>query len=258
MIMEMGRSIRSPSIILSMQELSQQVQALVGLRLSSVQLAALERYERELLEWNQRVNLTAIDTPEKIRSKHFLDSFSCLLAIRGTPANRVVDIGTGAGFPGLALKIACPAMRVTLVESVGKKADFCRHIVNLLEMEGVEILVERAETVGGLPEHRGAYDWALARAVAGMPILMEYLLPLVKIKGRALAMKGESGPAEAHASEYAIQMLGGELRQLLPVTLPGVEDQRYLVVVDKVAATPDKYPRRIGIPAKRPLQKEAG
>lgn len=248
----------APEYNLYMQELSQQVYELVRLRLTSAQLDALQRYESELLDWNQRVNLTAIDSPEKIRSKHFLDSLSCLLAMRGTPANRVIDIGTGAGFPGLALKIACPAMRLTLVESVGKKADFCRHIVDILGLEGVEILVERAEIVGRLTEHRGQYDWALARAVAAMPILMEYLLPLVKMKGRALAMKGESGPAEAHAAEYAFKLLGGRLRQLLPVTLPGVEDQRYLVVVDKVAATPDKYPRRVGVPAKRPLQKENG
>ena len=240
-----------------MQELSQQVYDLVGLRLSSAQQAALQRYEKELIDWNRRANLTAIDTPEKVRSKHFLDSLSCLLVMRGTPANRVVDIGTGAGFPGLPLKIVCPTMRLTLVESVGKKAEFCRHIVNLLSLEGVEILIERAEIVGSLAEHRGLYDWALARAVATMPVLMEYLLPLVRLQGRALAMKGENGPAEAHAAEHAIHLLGGRLRQLLPVTLPGVEEQRYLVVVDKVAATPDQYPRRVGIPAKRPLRKTA-
>lgn len=167
---------------------------------------------------------------------------------------RVIDVGTGAGFPGLPLKIIVPEMRLTLVESVGKKADFCRHIVNSLGLSGVEIIQDRAEALGHLPRHRQQYDWALARAVAVMPALVEYLLPLVRVGGAALAMKGENAPAEAHSAEHALHLLGGRLRKLTPVTLPGVVEERYLVVVDKVAATPDAYPRRIGIPAKHPLE----
>jgi 16S rRNA (guanine527-N7)-methyltransferase len=236
-----------------MKDLAQYTRALVGLHLSSPQLAAIERYERELVSWNERFNLTAIDDPQKIRVKHFLDSLTCLLVMSDSPAERVIDIGTGAGFPGLPLKIVCPSMRLTLVESVGKKADFCRHIVKTLGLIGVEVLQERAEALGGSPEHREKYDWAIARAVAVMPVLMEYLLPLVRVGGRALALKGESGPAEAQSAEKAIRLLGGHLRQLVPVILPGVEDERYLIVTDKIAATPDRYPRRVGIPAKRPL-----
>lgn len=226
---------------------------MLGLRLTSTQTSALRIYEDELIKWNKRFNLTAIDETKKIRIKHFLDSLTCLKAMQDTPMEQVIDVGTGAGFPGLPLKILYPQMHLTLVESVGKKANFCQHLVNTLQLEGVEIMTERAEVVGTMPEHRGRYDWALARAVAVLPVLAEYLLPLAKIGGRVLAMKGESGPAEAHAADRAIHILGGHLRQISPVHLPGVEEDRYLVVIDKVAATPDKYPRRVGIPSKRPL-----
>lgn len=236
-----------------MKELAQHAQGLLKLRLTPAQLTALEIYETELTSWNQKMNLTAIDQPEKIRVKHFLDSLTCLLVMRDTPMARVIDVGSGAGFPGIPLKIICPSMRLTVVESVGKKAMFCQHIVDTLGLKGVEVLQERAEVIGKHEQHRQNYDWALARAVAVMSVLMEYLLPLVRIGGYALAMKGETAPAEAHEAEHAIQVLGGHLRQLVPITLPSVEDERYLVVIDKVAATPEKYPRRVGIPGKRPL-----
>jgi 16S rRNA (guanine527-N7)-methyltransferase len=236
-----------------MQELLKAAREIVGIRLTPAQLAALERYERELIDWNLRFNLTAIDDPGKIRTKHFLDSLTCLLAMRETPIDRVIDVGTGAGFPGLPLKIICPAMRLTLVESVGKKVNFCSHVVQTLSLEGVEVIQERAETIGQIPEHREKYDWALARAVAIMPVLAEYLLPLVRVGGRMLAMKGENAPAEAHTSEHALRVLGGRLRRLIQVTLPGIADERYLVVVDKTAGTSKAYPRRVGVPGKKPL-----
>ena len=238
------------------KELAQSVSMLLGIRLTPAQLEAFSAYERELLEWNTQVNLTAIRDPEMVRKKHFLDSLTCLLVMRDTSLERVIDVGSGAGFPGLPLKIVCPNMRLTLVESIGKKADFCRHIVQRLGLEGVMVLPERAETVGQMLEHREQYDWAMARAVADMPVLAEYLLPLVSVGGKMLAMKGENAPAEAHAGEKAFRMLGGHLRRLTPVTLPGVADERFLVVVDKVAATPDAYPRRAGVPARKPLREQ--
>jgi len=217
-------------------------------------MTLLEQYEQELLAWNERFNLTAIRDVEEVRVKHFLDSLTCVQAMRENPGKRLADIGTGAGFPGLVLKIVYPAVQLTLVESVGKKADFCRHVVNTLGLDNVEVIQERAENIGQLLAYREQFDWAVARAVAALPVLAEYLLPLVRVGGSMLAMKGESGPVESHASEHALQMLGGHLRQLVPVTLPGVVEERYLVIVDKVAATPARYPRRVGIPAKRPLQ----
>jgi 16S rRNA (guanine527-N7)-methyltransferase len=236
-----------------MQVLNRYVRSQLGLRLSPSQQAILAIYERELMDWNTRFNLTAIRDPEEVHIKHFLDSLTCLLAMRDTPLGRLIDIGTGAGFPGIPLKIMLPRVQLTLVESVGKKAEFCRHVVNILDLQGVEVIQQRAETIGQDPAHRERYDWAVARAVAILPVLAEYLLPLVRVGGSMLAMKGESGPAEAHSAEHAIKLLGGHLRQLLPVTLPGVAEERYLVVIDKVAATPAAYPRKVGIPAKRPL-----
>jgi 16S rRNA (guanine527-N7)-methyltransferase len=144
-------------------------------------------------------------------------------------------------------------MKLTLVESVGKKAMFCEHIVRMIGLENVEVIKGRAEDIGQKPEHREKYDWAVARAVADMKVLAEYLLPLTKIGGTMLAQKGESGPAEAQSAEKAMKLLGGKLRQVIPVNLPGVADDRYLVLVDKSAATPPKYPRKAGMPMKQPL-----
>jgi 16S rRNA (guanine527-N7)-methyltransferase len=236
-----------------MEKLKQEAKTLLGITLTARQLSAFQRYEEELLDWNSRFNLTAIRDVEGIRSKHFLDSLSCLLALRDNPPARLIDIGTGAGFPGIPLKIYIKEMRLTLVESVGKKAEFCRHIVEVLKLDNVDVVQARAEEIGQNPRHREQYDWAVARAVANMPALMEYLLPLVKVGGAVLSQKGENGPAEAHSAEKATRMMGGRLRQLHPVALPGVADERYLIVVDKVAATPPQYPRRVGVPAKTPL-----
>jgi 16S rRNA (guanine527-N7)-methyltransferase len=151
------------------------------------------------------------------------------------------------------LKIVYPAMRLTLIESVGKKARFCRHMVETLNLEGVEVIHGRAEEVGRDKAHREKYDWAVARAVANLRVLSEYLLPLLKVGGTMLAQKGESGPAEAHSAERAMKILGGRIRQLVPVVLPGVAEERYLVLVDKAAATPLSYPRKAGMPFKNPL-----
>jgi 16S rRNA (guanine527-N7)-methyltransferase len=236
-----------------MEKLIREAQQLFGISLSPKQVTMLAAYERELLEWNAKFNLTAIRDVEGIRTKHFLDSFSAAQAWKANPPARLIDVGTGAGFPGIALKILYPSMRLTLVESVGKKANFCLHIVKTLALENVEVLAVRAEEAGQMPGHREKYDWAVARAVAAMPVLAEYLLPLVRVGGGVVAQKGESGPAEAQSAEKALKILGGRLRQLVKVELPGVADERYLVIVDKTAATPPGYPRRAGVPGRKPL-----
>ena len=236
-----------------MDKLLRDAQHLFGLALSPRQMAQLAVFERELLEWNQKFNLTAIRDVEGIRSKHFLDSLSCSLAWKEQIPRRLIDVGTGAGFPGLVLKLLYPNLKLTLVESVGKKANFCTHMLQILELENVEVLSARAEDIGQDPAHRQKYDWAVARAVAAMPVLLEYLLPLVRVGGGVLAQKGESGPAEVNLAEKSLKILGGRMRQLVKVELPGVADERFLVVIDKVSATPPGYPRKPGQPAKKPL-----
>jgi 16S rRNA (guanine527-N7)-methyltransferase len=236
-----------------MEALARDAQNLFNVHLTGRQTIALITYERELLDWNQKFNLTAIRDVESIRTKHFLDSFSCVLAWKANPPFRLIDVGTGAGFPGIPLKIIYPTMELTLVESVGKKAMFCQHIVRVLGLESVNVIQARAESLGQKPDHREKYDWAVARAVANLNVLSEYLLPLVKVGGTVIAQKGESGPAEAQSAEKAMKVLGGKLKKVIPVNLPGVVDDRYLVLVDKVAATPPQYPRNAGIPAKLPL-----
>jgi 16S rRNA (guanine527-N7)-methyltransferase len=236
-----------------MENLKQVVQQIVGVSLSPRQLASFERFEQELLEWNERFNLTAIRDPEGIRVKHFLDSLTCWLVMKDSPPTRLVDIGTGAGFPGIPLKIVHPSLQLTLVESVGKKAEFCRHAAQTLGLDRVEVLQARAEELGLDRKHRECYDWVVARAVANLNTLAEYLLPLARLGGAVLAQKGETGPAEVHAAEHAIQLLGGRLRILHKVNLPGIAEDRYLIVIDKVAATPSGYPRRVGLAAKRPI-----
>jgi 16S rRNA (guanine527-N7)-methyltransferase len=236
-----------------MEKLAHDALTLFGIHLNRRQISSLEIFTRELQDWNQRFNLTAIRDEQGIHTKHFLDSFSCVLAWKDSPPIRLIDIGTGAGFPGLPLKILYPGLKLTLVESVGKKATFCRHVVDRLNMKDVEVLQIRAEEVGQQANHRENFDWAVARAVANLPVLAEYLLPLVQVGGSMLAQKGDNGPAEAHKAEHVIKLMGGHIRQLLPVTLPGVAEERYLVVVDKVAASPPGYPRKAGIPSKNPL-----
>jgi 16S rRNA (guanine527-N7)-methyltransferase len=250
-----------------MDSLASGARALLNLELTPAQLAAFQTYADELRAWNDKFNLTAIKDSDGIQIKHFLDSLSILKTLPRLPTSelrpltsdfqpptKLIDIGTGAGFPGLPLKIVCPQLQLTLVEATRKKATFCEHVVGTLKLSGVTVVAARAEEMGRDPAHREQYDWAVARAVAEMPALAEYLLPLVKLGGRAVAQKGEGAPGETQAAEGAIKRLGGELEQLIPVELPGIVETRYLVVLKKIAATPPAYPRRPGVPAKSPLR----
>lgn len=240
-----------------MRLLASAAASLLNLNLIPAQLAAFQTYADELTAWNAKSNLTAITDAQGVQIKHFLDSLTCLTALRtapSAPAPSIVDVGTGAGFPGIPLKIVCPAIRLTLVEATGKKVAFLEHLIDRLELAGVTAVKARAEEIGQDPAHREQYDWAVARAVADLPVLVEFLLPLVRVGGKCLAQKGESAPAEAQAAEKALRLLGGQLNQLIPVELPGVAETRYLVLVDKIAATPAKYPRRAGVPAKNQLK----
>jgi 16S rRNA (guanine527-N7)-methyltransferase len=232
----------------------------LNIRLTDHHLTAFEIYYRELTSWNQRFNLTAITDREGVLVRHFLDSLSCLKVLPWVDlaaGARVIDVGTGAGFPGLPLKIICPGMRLTLLEATRKKVTYLEYVAQVLGLRDVEVIHGRAEELGHNLDHREGHDWALARAVGEMATLAEYLLPLVQVGGAMLAQKGEDAAVEVQASDAAVAALGGRVRQLVPVELRGLAETRYLVVVDKVASTPDKYPRRPGIPKKRPIRQSA-
>jgi len=226
-----------------------------GLDLTPDMLAAFQTYYEELIAWNERANLTAITDYQEVQIKHFLDSLSCLLVLEGLPIEcwRGLDIGAGAGFPGLPLKIARPQMELALLEAKKKRARFLQHLVERLELPGIAIIRGRAEELGHRQGHREGYDLVLARAVATLPVLLEYALPLCRIGGIFLAQKGPDIKDELETSQVGLRVLGGQMREVRGLELPFSMGRRNLVVVEKVAPTPEKYPRRPGVPAKRPL-----
>jgi 16S rRNA (guanine527-N7)-methyltransferase len=236
-----------------MDTLAKETEELIGITLSPYQLTLLETYRQELESWNEKYSLTAINDPEKVRVKHFLDSFSPWLVMKDTTINRLIDVGTGAGFPGIPLKILIPDCEVVLVDSVSKKTEFCQHIIDKLKLQGIQAIHSRVERLARDEEFRESFDWGIARAVARLDTLSEYLLPFVKIGGSMLAMKGAQGPSETQEAQRALQILGGDLTRVVQLILPGVTEDRYLITIKKIASTPDKYPRRIGVPNKRPL-----
>jgi 16S rRNA (guanine527-N7)-methyltransferase len=212
------------------------------------------------VEWNQRFNLTAVTDYEQVQVRHFADSLTCLLgspailaAARARSPWSLVDVGAGAGFPGLPIKIVWPEAKLTLIESIGKKCSFLEHIVGELGLTGVTVLNARAEEAGQDQAHRERYDLVLARAVADMPVLAEYCLPLARRGGLVVAQKGDDVEAEVVRAERAIMLLGGTLEKVKRVEVPGTALPRSLVVLRKVALTPPKYPRRPGQPAQHPL-----
>ncbi len=236
-----------------METFNQEVYELLSLNLSDHQLQSFRILGLELKDWNERVNLTSITDSTGIYTKHFLDSLSTIKAMREKQPKTMIDVGTGAGFPGIPLKIAIPGLKVTLVESIGKKTDFCKYIIEKLNLKDIEVIQTRAEELARLPDYRERFDCATARAVAGMPALVEYLLPFVRVGGMMLAQKGESGPLEVQQAEKAIHLLGGRLRHIKKINLPRIVEDRYLISIDKISTTPGKYPRRTGVPLKTPI-----
>lgn len=233
----------------------------LGIPLTPEHLRAFQTHSDELLEWNRRFNLTAVVSPEQVQVRLFLDSLTCLLALSeatGAPIcpapARLMDVGSGGGFPALPLKVLWPSMDVALLEATGKKVTFLRHVVEHLSLQSVVVLHARAEEAGHQKEHREMYDLVTARAVAELPELLEYTLPFASRGGWLVLPKGSAAPGEAIAAEAALKKLGGRLHRLVPVEIPGLAEPRYIVLVEKVAPTPPEYPRRPGIPHKRPLR----
>jgi 16S rRNA (guanine527-N7)-methyltransferase len=231
----------------------------LGVELDAHQLDLFERYFRLLKSASSRISLTSVTGYEAVQQRHFLESLALLPALRQVDVlapgrqERVLDLGAGAGLPGLPLKVAAPDLSLTLLEATARKAAFLREVASELALEQVEVLAGRAEEVARQADRRQAYELVVARAVAPLPTLLELALPFLRIGGVLAAPKGSGAPQEVTRSERALGLLGGELLSVAPLPVPGAARWPWLVLVRKVAPTPEVYPRRPGIPAKRPL-----
>lgn len=223
-----------------------------GAELDGERVERLNLYGNLLLSWNEKMNLTAITDPEEVLYKHFYDCILFLKHIKPNKGGSLIDVGTGAGFPGLVLKIMRPDLQVTLLDSLNKRLVFLNDVIEKAGLAGVRTLHMRAEDAGKSPLHREKYDIACARAVAALPVLTEYCLPLVKIRGSFVAMKGASAMEEAAAAYDAARLLGGEKPIIICETLTGNE-QRAFVITKKISQTPTKYPRKPSDISKKPL-----
>ena len=231
--------------------------ALLGISLSPEQMEQFFLYGRLLVEWNQKMNLTAITEEGEIIRKHFVDSISLVKAFPGQLGEgelRLMDVGTGAGFPGIPLKILFPHWKVDLLDSLNKRIRFLEEVSGQLGLKGIRAFHGRAEDYGKNPQFRQGYDLCVSRAVANLSSLSEYCLPFVKTGGFFISYKSDEVEEELKAAKRAVSMLGGEIERVEKFSLPGGDDLRSLVVIRKVKATPEKYPRKAGLPSKEPLR----
>lgn len=233
--------------------------ARMGLALCEAQADLLLKYKGELQAWNRRTNLTSLEEDADILEKHFLDSLAGYCGPWIHPGAAVLDVGSGAGFPGVVLRVYQEGKdgggqpRITLLETAGKKVRFLEHIVRALALDGIRVVHGRAELLAHSDEYREAFDVVTARAVAEMRVLVELCLPFLRVGGRLLAFKGPRAAGETAAAERAMETLGGKPAELFRYTLPFSGEARVLAVVEKLAPTPPRYPRRAGLPTKRPL-----
>ena len=229
----------------------------LGIDLNARRVKQFELYYQKLIEWNEKINLTTIVGYQEAQVKHFLDSISVISALTREEMDRadfsIIDIGTGAGFPGLPLKILLAEPRLVLVDSTAKKVAFLRCVTRELGLDNVEIVCGRAEEIAHLPLYRQRFDLALSRAVASLPVLAELALPFCRIGGKFVAQKKGEVEQEMKKADKAIETLGGKLGQVKRIELEQLSDERYLVIIDKIYPTPEKYPRRPGVPGRRPI-----
>lgn len=224
-----------------------------GIHLTSHQKGQFGMYYRLLMEWNQKMNLTAITDPREVAVKHMVDSMSSLDE-KSFPENcSVIDVGTGAGFPGIPLKIIRPDIKLTLLDSLNKRVSFLKAIVDTLKLENVECLHGRAEETARNEVYREHFDVAVSRAVARLSILSEYCLPFVKVGGTFIAMKGMKYKEEMNEAQRAVKVLGGGNMKACPVKLPGIDDKRAVIYITKCSVTPKAYPRKAGTPERSPI-----
>ncbi len=226
----------------------------LGLELTEQQLGQFLRYRQELLDWNKSINLTAITDPDEVLTKHFLDSLSLLMAY-DIPDAHFLDIGAGAGFPGLPLKIVRPQWHVVLLEATGKKVRFLQHVIEILQLKDVVAVHGRAEELAHKAEYRGSFDVVTARAVASLPALLEYAAPFCRLGGQIIFPKKGDLAEELARGKRAASQVGARFKANIPVTLPGLEDGRRLLVWEQVRECPAQFPRSGSLMAKRPLGK---
>ncbi len=221
-----------------------------GVCLDDTKQTALLVHKKMLLEWNTKINLTAIVEDREVILKHFVDSLSIMPFLKDV--HHLVDVGTGAGFPGIPLKIVQPSLEVLLLDSLEKRISFLNTVISALQLKGISAVHTRAEDAGNSPQYREKCGAAVARAVASLPVLLEYCLPLVKIGGIFIAMKGSIG-SELDESKKALDILGGSVEEVKEFTLPDSDIKRNIIIVKKLRQTPTKYPRKAGKPSKEPL-----
>lgn len=222
-----------------------------NIEISDNQLEKFDKYMKLLLEWNEKINLTAIIEPDEVKIKHFLDSLTVLKYINDE--DKVIDIGTGAGFPGIPLKIMKPDAKITLLDSLNKRINFLNLVIEELELKNIEAIHGRAEEFARNKLYREKYDVAVSRAVANLSTLTEYMLPFVKVGGRCICMKGANLKEELDKAKNAIQELGGKIEIIDNFYLSNNDNERNILIIKKIKETKSKYPRKAGIPSKEPL-----
>ncbi|MBD3109330.1 16S rRNA (guanine(527)-N(7))-methyltransferase RsmG [Bacillus sp. AGMB 02131] len=225
-----------------------------GIELSPRQLEQFRLYFETLVEWNEKMNLTAITDKDEVYLKHFYDSISAAFYFDLHSVESICDVGAGAGFPSIPIKICFPHLHVSIVDSLNKRITFLNHLADVLQLENVSFYHDRAETFGQNPNHREKYDLVTARAVARMSVLSELCMPLVKVGGQFLAMKASSAQDEMKIAEKAIKTFGGKIHTVEKMLLPFEESERNIIVINKVKATAKKYPRKPGTPNKQPIE----
>ncbi len=223
----------------------------IGLKFSKKQEEQFFKYMNLLIEWNEKINLTAIVEPKEIILKHFIDSLTINKYIE--KASSIVDVGTGAGFPGIPLLIYRDDIKVTLVDSLNKRLIFLQEVINQLDLKNVKVIHSRVEDFGKNKNYREKFDIATARAVANLAVLSEYLVPLIKIGGKCICMKGSIIEDEIKQSENAFKILGTKKKLIEKFELPNSDMERNIIILDKIKNTPSKYPRKAGIPTKEPI-----
>ncbi len=226
----------------------------MNITLSKKQIEQFLMYFELLTEWNRVMNLTAITEYDEVVSKHFVDSLSLIKAYDLSKEIQVIDVGTGAGFPGMPLKIAFPHLQITLLDSLNKRINFLNCVINTLGLTGIQAVHGRAEDFAKPSAFREKYDLCVSRAVANMTTLSEYCLPFVKVGGQFISYKSEKLMEELESAQNAIYLLGGQIKEQIEFVLPGSDVYRNLLVIGKIKETPKKYPRKAGLPAKEPLK----